>query len=456
MGSPYFPARTVLFRKEPSGVTYRIPALLYLPISNSFLAFCEERLSPADSQAHLLVLRRGTFYRNYVEWDDIRVLESARLPGHRSMNPCPVYDEFTNTVFLFFIAVLGNITESFQLVTGKNVTRLCFVSSHDQGQTWSPVTDLTKSVIADTIKDWATFALGPGHGVQVKSGRLLVPAYAYHIDCRECFGRLCVTTPHSFCLRSDTHGRSWLLGEAVPALDSVECQVVPVDEEDGGSVVYCNARSPLGCRVQALSLDDGATFQNGQLVQKLVEPRNGCHGSVVGFPAPLRLPQERRALLFGPRGSAPARARHWTFSAHPPPADPRTSGNFLTPTWVAYSHPTWPNARRDLGVYLSLFPRDPDSWSEPWVIYNGPSAYSDLAYLELPAPEAPPITAFACLFENGSKTAYDEISFCIFTLYELIDHIPHRKPGSGRGEVQKKKRRWKQRQSRLCGLCSIC
>lgn len=79
----------------------------------------------------------------------------------------------------------------------------------------------------------------------------------------------------------------------------------------------------------------------------------------------------------------------------------------------------------DLGVFLSLFPRDPDSWRGPWVIYEGPSAYSDLAYLELPtSPGSPPVVAFACLFECGPKTAYDEICFCIFTLYELIDNLP--------------------------------
>uniref|UniRef100_A0A8C4YZA8 exo-alpha-sialidase n=1 Tax=Gadus morhua TaxID=8049 RepID=A0A8C4YZA8_GADMO len=377
----------LLFETEANGVTYRVPALLFLPRSNSFLAFCEERLSPSDSEAHLLVLRRGTFYRNYVEWEDLRVLGTAHLPGHRSMNPCPVYDEFTGTLFLLFIAVLGHVSESFQLVSGKNVTRLCCVSSTDGGATWGPATDLTQAVIGDTIKEWATFALGPGHGIQLKSGRLLVPAYAYQIDCRRCLSQLCQTTPRSFCFHSDTHGSSWRLGEAVPGPDSVECQVVSVDAEDGGSLLYCNARSPLGCRVQALSLDRGAAFQPGQLVPRLVEPRNGCHGSVVGFPAP-------------------------------------SPGNFLPPTWVVYSHPTWPDARRDLGVYLSPFPRDPDSWAGPWVIYEGPSAYSDLAYLELapspgpPSPAAPPAMAFACLFESGTRTAYDEISFCLFTLHQ--------------------------------------
>lgn len=67
MGSQYFPARSVLFQKEPSGVTYRVPALIYIHRSSCFLAFCEERLTPADAQAHLLVMRKGTFYKNYVE-----------------------------------------------------------------------------------------------------------------------------------------------------------------------------------------------------------------------------------------------------------------------------------------------------------------------------------------------------------------------------------------------------
>ncbi|XP_012736642.2 sialidase-4 [Fundulus heteroclitus] len=439
MRSPYFPARSVLFHKEANGVTYRVPALLYLSRFRSFLAFCEERLSPSDSQAHLLVMRKGTFYRNYVEWKDMCVLGTAALPGHRSMNPCPVYDEFTGMLFLFFIAVLGHTSESYQLVTGDNVTRLCYISSSDGGDTWSKPTDLTETVIGATIKDWATFALGPGHGIQLKSGRLLIPAYAYHIECRECFGQLCLTTPRAFCFHSDTHGRSWRFGEAIPAPESVECQMVSVDQDDGSNVLYCNARSPLGCRVQALSLDDGAAFQEGQLVQRLVEPRNGCHGSVVGFPAPLHL---YKAL----RGHT-SLCRHWTSfmaytdhthlpnsqSSHnsslspnmPPAPDPSPPPDFLTPTWVAYSHPTWTTARRDLGVFLSLFPRDPDSWRGPWVIYEGPSAYSDLAYLELPpSPGEPPAVAFACLFECGTKTAYDEISFSIFSLYELINNLP--------------------------------
>lgn len=80
MGSRHFPARTVLFEKESNGVTYRVPALLYLPCVAKLLAFAEERLSADDAHANLLVLRRGTVYGRYVEvgW----VEDASGLGGH--------------------------------------------------------------------------------------------------------------------------------------------------------------------------------------------------------------------------------------------------------------------------------------------------------------------------------------------------------------------------------------
>ncbi|NXI47842.1 NEUR4 protein, partial [Galbula dea] len=440
MGSRHFPARTVLFEKESNGVTYRVPALLYLPCVAKLLAFAEERLSADDAHANLLVLRRGTIYGSYVEWEDMRVLETAMLQHHRSMNPCPLYDEFTGTLFLFFITVLGRTPEAYQIVTGQNVTRLCCITSADQGLSWSTAMDLTQQVIGRAIKDWATFALGPGHGIQLRSGRLLVPAYSYHIDCKECFGQLCKTTPHSFAFYSDDHGQGWRFGEFIPNLQTGECQLVSVDEEDGSNILYCNARSPLGFRVQALSTDDGAIFHGGQLVQRLVEPPHGCHGSVIGFPAPFvyvpATPQNPVVPLWGSAhrllpgmlsGFRSLPAQQAAVQGDPAVTSSSTAF-FQTPTWVLYSHPTSSMSRVNMGVHLSTFPRDVESWTEPWVIYEGPSAYSDLAYMELPYNEAPisgglAIT-FACLYENGMRSPYEQISFSMFTLHDVLQNIP--------------------------------
>lgn len=60
-----FPRET-LFR-QASGVTYRIPALLYIPPAATFLAFAEKRSSARDEDAKYLVLRRGRRHGSSVE-----------------------------------------------------------------------------------------------------------------------------------------------------------------------------------------------------------------------------------------------------------------------------------------------------------------------------------------------------------------------------------------------------
>ncbi|NWR23106.1 NEUR4 protein, partial [Emberiza fucata] len=331
------------------------------------------------------------------QWEDMRVLETATLQHHRSMNPCPLYDEFTGTLFLFFITVLGRTPEAYQIVTGQNVTRLCCVTSADQGLSWSTATDLTQQVIGATIKGTQLGVLGEGG-----------------------------------CDRSG------------------ECQLVSVDEEDGSNVLYCNARSPLGFRVQALSTDDGAVFHGGQLVQRLVEPPHGCHGSVIGFPAPLvYVPTASRDTGMPSRGLGcrllPWAPRSVTLVQGDSAATPSPTPFFQAPTWILYSHPTSPMSRVNMGVHLSTFPRDAESWTEPWVIYEGPSAYSDLAYLELPQRDAPvaggTAIAFACLYENGTRSPYEQISFSMFTLHDVLQNIPLTAAAPPRGRGGKRKRR---------------
>ncbi|XP_012617895.1 sialidase-4 [Microcebus murinus] len=465
MGPPRAPARTVLFQRERTGLTYRVPALLPVPPGPTLLAFAEQRLSPSDSHAHRLALRRGTLAGGSVRWGALSVLGSAALEEHRSMNPCPVLDAGTGTVFLFFIAVLGHTPEAVQIATGRNAARLCCVSSRDAGLTWGSARDLTEEAIGGAVQGWATFAVGPGHGIQLPSGRLLVPAYAYRVDRRECFGKICRTSPHAFAFYSDDHGRSWHCGGLVPNLRSGECQLAVVDGGRASSVLYCNARSPLGRRVQALSTDEGSSFLPGELVPPLAETAWGCQGSIVGFPAPppSRPPGEGWAV--GPR-RPPHPARLCPGVQEPPaegtgeprggqvpegpfshpqcrrdgpgqpgpgpgvggdkgpctlalPATPATLPQ--SPTWLLYSHPAGLRARLHMGIRLSRAPLDPHSWTEPWVIYEGPSGYSDLVSI---GPSPVGALAFACLYESGARTSYEEISFCMFSLREVLENVP--------------------------------
>ncbi|XP_026861608.2 sialidase-3 isoform X3 [Electrophorus electricus] len=111
------PPKTTLFRQEPNGTTYRIPSLVYISECHTFLAFAEKRRTPRDCDAKILVMRRGTQQNGSIQWSPSQELTTACLPEHRTMNPCPVYERESKTLFLFFICVFGNITEGHQIST---------------------------------------------------------------------------------------------------------------------------------------------------------------------------------------------------------------------------------------------------------------------------------------------------------------------------------------------------
>ncbi|NXL68987.1 NEUR3 protein, partial [Chordeiles acutipennis] len=372
LGSPLVFPRETLFRQR-NGVTYRIPALLYVPPSSTFLAFAEKRSSARDEDAKYLVLRRGQRLGSSVEWGPVEELSALTLPGRRTMNPCPLYDATSDTVFLFFICVERGKTERWQIWRGCSAVRLCYSTSGDGGRAWTPLRDVTDETIGPDLSRWATFAVGPGHGVQLHSGRLVVPAYTYYVHSWLCgvVPLPCSTRQHSLVFYSDDNGRSWHKGALVGGEQTGECQVAEISGSDAHpALLYCNARAPRGCRAVAFSTDRGSRFQRSTRCKALAEPPRGCQGSVVSFTAPT------------------------------------STGE--TPTWLVYSHPTSRQHRRDLGVYLNPWPLEEAGWQHPWVLHPGPAGYSDLAVC--------PGGVFGCLFECGTTSACEEIAFCLFTL----------------------------------------
>ncbi|XP_015270515.1 PREDICTED: sialidase-3-like [Gekko japonicus] len=396
--------KVTLFRQEaPRGVTYRIPALLFLPYESVFLAFVEKRSSPRDEHAEYLVVRRGRKKGTSVQWGPQQDLTSALLPGHRTMNPCPVYEKESGRVFLFFICIRSKLTAWHQIRTGRNAARLCYISSQDGGRTWSQLTDLTHRVIGGDLRNWATFAIGPGHGIQLRSGRLVVPAYAYYIHQRH-FKKpvLYQTRPHCFTLYSDDRGRKWSRGQLDMSFQMEECQVAEVTRRDNRQVLYCNARSREQYRVGAFSTNSGNQFEESFLCKELPETGSGCQGSVVSF-SPPRKPSEtgRRATAVNSTtlpGILPSAARE------------------AAKEWLLFSHPTGRRKRVNLGIYLNMSPLAKGGWEAPWVLHEGPSGYSDLAVCEEgPAP------LFACLFESGAASECEEIAFELFTIPEHLN-----------------------------------
>ncbi|XP_056302060.1 sialidase-3.2 [Danio aesculapii] len=368
--SRHFPVTTV-FKQDPqksegTQVTYRIPALIYNSENKTFLAFAEKRKTADDTDADVLVMRRGIWRDGVVEWDMTHEwLRSASLPNHRSMNPCPVYERESKTLFLFFITVPVGVSEHKQIKENKNQARLCYITSKNTGKTWSAVTDLTADVIGEQEKNWATFAVGPGHGIQMKSGRLIIPAYTYY------FTSGTSPTSYAFAFYSDDKGSTWHIGKCVDG-ESNECQMAEIIDDEGNSKLYCNARNRSGYRNEALSESKGKDFKSSS-VRKLTDTGNGCQGSVLSF--------------------APDQASE--------------------KTWLLYCHPADKRKRMSLGVYLNKCPSDGSGWGNPVILHEGPSGYSDLT-------QCGDGKHFACLMECGEKSELERIGFVLFEHKEVI------------------------------------
>eukprot|EP00061_Rhincodon_typus_P014937 g42331.t1 len=198
------------------------------------------------------------------------------------MNPCLVYERKRGVIYLFFICVKDGVTEEQQIWWGKNWARLCYVLSQDAGHSWTELTDLTDTVLGSQLCKWATFAVGPGHGLQTQQGRLIVPAYAY-IICRRC----CLippkyfTHPHSFYIFSDDSGDNWKLAEPITKYQALECELAEITITDSHHLLYCNARTRGHHRMEAVSLDPGH-FEIVRLAKGLPESKAGCQGSWYG------------------------------------------------------------------------------------------------------------------------------------------------------------------------------
>ncbi|XP_015260349.1 PREDICTED: sialidase-3-like [Cyprinodon variegatus] len=338
------------------------------------------------------LMKTGNLNReeNSVKWSESKeIVTKKNLKGKRPMNPCPIYAKKSHTLYLFVIGVEGIIPEAGQIFWGINKASLFFISTKDGGKTWNDITELTDNL--SQVKNWATFAVGPGHGVQTETGRLIVPAYAYPSCCSCCEGgRRCLATlfcwcgpfgctnyccppPHALIIYSDNDEKSLKNGKMLEET-SLECEIAEISDEQGERLIYCNARSWGGLRVEAVAKDCEDSFR--KVTSKLVQTGTGCQGSVVSFPA-----------------------------------QPEESGLNPAPLWLLYSHPTSQSKRVDLGIYLHNSSQDPGEWSKPWVINPGPSGYSDLAYME--------DGLFACLMECGEKSEIEQIA-CLFFTYDDV------------------------------------
>ena len=296
---------------------YRIPSLVLTP-SGTLLAICEGRKDGGGLTGNIdIVMRRSQ--DDGKSWSPLEVVADD---GENTLgNPCTLVDQSTNTVWLAFTRSLGKDTET-QIVAGTSYerTQVLITKTQNDGKDWAAPVNISATARQPT---WTWYGTGPGVGVQLKNGRLVIPAY--HAEEKTGIYR-------SHMIYSDDHGRTWKHGDSVGE-QCGECHVI---ERENGDLVL-NARTNQGRerRTTAVSKDGGISWSKAMVDEALYDPH--CQACVIRLPSVAN----------------------------------------QSPRWL-FSHPAGPG-RRDLTVRLSL--DEGRSWPFAKRLRTGDSQYSCLAKL---------------------------------------------------------------------------
>ena len=352
-----------LFRSGDGGYfRYRIPALA-VTSTGAILAFCEARKHTGrDSDQIDLLMRRSIDHGETFS-------EPALLFSKRDWvcgNPAPVLDRDTGRIWLLFCMNHKDDDEK-AICLGRGDRSVWISQSDDDGVSWSRPRQITAEV---KLPNWGWYATGPGHGIQLRSGRLLIP----------CDHSLRLSHPDgeasysSHVILSDDHGASWRVGGCLPEGSNECCAIETVAGE-----VYLNARNaPWSLlarngmtedknrqyhRIVAFSDDGGDSFGLAACDAALPEPI--CQASICRLTDATHHDRDR----------------------------------------ILFCNPAGPG-RRDLTLRLSY--DECRSWALSRTLHRGSAQYSDLCV-------AADMTIL-CFYERGLEAPYQTLTLARFDL----------------------------------------
>lgn len=251
---------TVFERGESGYFCVKIPTLVYLK-SGTILAFGEARKeSCADTAWTDLVVKRSL--DNGTTWSNISIVYANSSVNSITQigNAAPVQ-------------LKGDTNDTGTLLVPfcVNNSQVYLTQSIDDGLTWSTPRHLDGLV----RPRWNWIGLGPPGSIVLESGRIYTPAY--HTFGLRFNGQL----THGHGIISDDNGKTWRLGATQYGVNATHFsnEVQAVQLKNGNVLV--NARALLTHRIQAVSQDEGESFGESRAVPELVEPLDGCEGSMV-------------------------------------------------------------------------------------------------------------------------------------------------------------------------------
>ena len=246
---------TDLFNAEnnPEVSCYRIPSIITATNGDLIAAIDERVPSCGDlkwSRDINIVIRKSS--DNGKTWGKIEKIIDYPL-GQSASDPSMILDKQTNTIFLFY--------NYMDLDNQKDIYYLKYISSNDNGKSWSKPVDITNQISKENWKNDFKF-ITSGRGIQTKKGTLL-----------HCLVNLQKGT-HVF--GSNDNGKTWFITET-PTSPGDESKIVELND---GSWMVNSRVNKLGYRYSHVSNDDGKTWISKK-EESIIDP--GCNGSLIRY-----------------------------------------------------------------------------------------------------------------------------------------------------------------------------
>jgi len=250
--APFF-AESILWDNAVDPLaSYFVYGLAVLP-DNTIIACTEGRHEVCDAGPHDLLIRRSI--DGGQSWKPSTPVEPS--VGDQSWsNPTFVVDQASEKVFLFY-----NLCEQLPANTScsSDSATVYFRSSTDGGASWSDRTSLA-GLFDHFPYNWAMHGPGPGHGIQLESGRLLLT-----ISHRTIITGVPAADRKygASTIYSDDHGATWKSGGEVPLGSGLPIvgEARLLQRDDGTILLHSRAGSGNDFPHDfAVSTDEGLTW----------------------------------------------------------------------------------------------------------------------------------------------------------------------------------------------------
>jgi sialidase-1 len=269
--------KTELFEAGKGGyLMYRIPGIV-VTSKGTVLAYCEARKKTgSDWDAIDILLRRSTDGgKTWSEPHPVSAVEGkiAKNPVALKLPQVKPDDLTINNP----VAVIDRQTGAVHFLYCVEYARCFYRRSDDDGQTFSKPVEITAAF--EKLQNqypWKVLATGPGHGIQLQSGRLLVPIWLSTGTGGGAHRPSCLSV-----LYSDDHGLTWQPGDIVAADPRPKNpnESVTVQLADGRVLVNIRHEAARHFRGVSISPDGISKWSPVYLDEQLPEPI--CFGSIV-------------------------------------------------------------------------------------------------------------------------------------------------------------------------------